>query len=89
MSITNQTSKARRRLLAAGVAMAAGFAVMTGAQAQGNYPTKPITMIVPFSAGGTTDILARIVGLQLGKALVQPVVIENRDRKSTRLNSSH
>ena len=78
MSITNQTSKARRRLLAAGVAMAAGFAVMTGAQAQGNYPTKPITMIVPFSAGGTTDILARIVSLQLGKALGQPVVVDNR-----------
>ncbi|MDF3831677.1 tripartite tricarboxylate transporter substrate binding protein [Cupriavidus basilensis] len=70
---------ARRRLLAAGVALAATFGGMTGAAyAQGNYPTKPITLIVPFSAGGTTDILARIVGLQLGKALGQPVVIDNR-----------
>ncbi|MGO4331896.1 Bug family tripartite tricarboxylate transporter substrate binding protein [Cupriavidus sp. 2TAF22] len=69
----------RRRLLAAGVALAATFAGVTGsAFAQGTYPTKPITLIVPFSAGGTTDILARIVGLQLGKALGQPVVIDNR-----------
>ncbi|MHA7684716.1 Bug family tripartite tricarboxylate transporter substrate binding protein [Cupriavidus sp. PET2-C1] len=72
-------NSARRRLLAAGVALAATFGGMTSAAyAQGNYPTKPITMIVPFSAGGTTDILARIVGLQLGKALGQPVVIDNR-----------
>src|SRR5207253_4203877 len=72
-------NSARRRLLAAGVAMAATFGGMTSAAyAQGNYPTKPITMVVPFSAGGTTDILARIVGLQLGKALGQPVVIDNR-----------
>ncbi|MDF3884555.1 Bug family tripartite tricarboxylate transporter substrate binding protein [Cupriavidus basilensis] len=72
-------NSARRRLLAAGVALAATVGGMTGAAyAQGTYPTKPITMIVPFSAGGTTDILARIVGLQLGKALGQPVVIDNR-----------
>ncbi|WP_029048431.1 tripartite tricarboxylate transporter substrate binding protein [Cupriavidus sp. amp6] len=75
----SQTSTTRRRLLAAGVALAATFAGFAGAaHAQGGYPTKPITLIVPFSAGGTTDILARIVGLQLGKALGQPVVIDNR-----------
>ncbi|CAG9179956.1 tripartite tricarboxylate transporter substrate binding protein [Cupriavidus respiraculi] len=73
------TQPSRRRLLAAGVALAAGFAGVSGsAFAQGTYPTKPITMIVPFSAGGTTDILARIVSLQLGKALGQPVVVDNR-----------
>ncbi|MBY4898412.1 tripartite tricarboxylate transporter substrate binding protein [Cupriavidus sp. AU9028] len=78
MKYTNST-QARRRLLAAGVALAATFAGISGsAMAQGTYPTKPITMIVPFSAGGTTDILARIVSLQLGKALGQPVVVDNR-----------
>ncbi|MCD9119437.1 tripartite tricarboxylate transporter substrate binding protein [Cupriavidus sp. UGS-1] len=79
MKFKSQPSQARRRLLAAGVALATTFAGVSGAAyAQDGYPTKPITMIVPFSAGGTTDILARIVGLQLGKALGQPVVIENR-----------
>ncbi|TPQ30357.1 Bug family tripartite tricarboxylate transporter substrate binding protein, partial [Cupriavidus pinatubonensis] len=79
MRLDSQTSTTRRRLLAAGVALATTIAGFAGAaHAQGGYPTKPITMIVPFSAGGTTDILARIVGLQLGKALGQPVVIDNR-----------
>jgi len=71
----------RRRVLATGVALAAalGTVGLAGtAHAQAKYPTKPITLIVPFSAGGTTDILARIVGLQLGKALGQPVVVDNR-----------
>lgn len=43
------------------------------------FPTKPITIIVPFSAGGTTDILARIMGQYLGTKFGQSVVVENRD----------
>jgi tripartite-type tricarboxylate transporter receptor subunit TctC len=42
------------------------------------YPTKLIRMIVPFPAGGTTDILARSVGQKLGEALGQQVIIDNR-----------
>jgi len=48
------------------------------ASAQG-FPEKPITIVVPFSAGGTTDILARIVGQYLGKKFGQSVVVENRE----------
>lgn len=44
-----------------------------------SFPTKPVTIIVPFSAGGTTDILARIVGQYLGTKFGESVVIENRD----------
>jgi len=42
------------------------------------YPNRPVTMIVPFGAGGGTDIIARSVGEELSKALKQPIVIEPR-----------
>lgn len=51
----------------------------TGVSAQSaTYPNKPITLVVPFTPGGTTDILARIMGEGLGKAVHQSVVIDNR-----------
>lgn len=46
--------------------------------ALGQYPAKPVRIIVPFPAGGTTDILARAIGNELQKSLGQPFVIENR-----------
>lgn len=42
------------------------------------WPVKPISLIVPFPAGGTTDVLARAVGLELSKSLGQPVIVESR-----------
>ncbi|HEY0295461.1 MAG TPA: tripartite tricarboxylate transporter substrate binding protein [Bordetella sp.] len=47
-------------------------------QAQAAYPDKPIKIIVPFTPGGTSDVLTRTVGEQLGKDLGQSVVVENR-----------
>ncbi len=63
----------KKLMLAAAVAM---LAVATSAAAQ-NYPSKPITMIVPFAAGGPTDALARVLGDRMRQALGQTMVIEN------------
>ncbi|MDH1619387.1 Bug family tripartite tricarboxylate transporter substrate binding protein, partial [Comamonas aquatica] len=59
---------------------AAALAVtgMGSALAADAYPDKPLTMVVPFSAGGTTDILARIVGQALGQELGQTIIIDNK-----------
>ena len=54
----------------------AGLALCLSAQAQ-TYPTKPIKMIVPFPAGGTTDIVARIVAQRMSESMGQPVVVDN------------
>lgn len=57
-------------------ALAASLLAVAPAAAQ-SYPAKPITMIVPFAAGGPTDIIARIVGENMGRTLGQQIVIEN------------
>ena len=62
------------RLLVAGSMLACA----TGAGAQATYPNRPITIMIGFSAGGTTDIIARLISDELRKALGQPIVIENR-----------
>ena len=59
------------------IVLLGGFAV-AGSHAQSKYPDRPIKILVGFSAGGGTDVAARIVGLKLGEALGQTFVIENR-----------
>jgi tripartite-type tricarboxylate transporter receptor subunit TctC len=49
----------------------------TTPQGAASYPSKPIRMVVPFTPGGSTDILARAIGLELTKAWGQPVIIDN------------
>ena len=59
-----------------GAALAAVVSLVAPASAQ-TYPTRPVTMIVPFAAGGPTDVLARIVAARMGEVLGQQVVVEN------------
>ena len=62
------------------IALAAATATLAcgSAFAQSNYPSKPIRLIVPFAAGGTTDIIARVMSEPLTKALGQSVVVDNK-----------
>ena len=56
----------------------AALMLTAGMASAADWPTKPITLVVPFVAGGTTDIVARTVGQKLSEALKQPVIIDNR-----------
>jgi len=61
--------------------------VPLNANAQADYPTKPIKIVVPFPAGGTSDVLARILSVKLTESWGQPVVVENRPGSSGNLGA--
>jgi tripartite-type tricarboxylate transporter receptor subunit TctC len=65
-----------RTLIAAGLAGA--LSALPTAQAQTNWPTKAIKLVVPFPPGGATDVVSRIVAASLAERLGQPIVVENR-----------
>ncbi|MCR0982880.1 Bug family tripartite tricarboxylate transporter substrate binding protein [Roseomonas populi] len=74
------TQATRRALL--GAALASPLVLPRIAQGQpggqGGFPDRPIRVVVPFSAGGTTDMLARVFAQRMSEGLGQPVVVENR-----------
>ena len=71
---------------AAGVLACAGL-VSVQAIAQSGYPNRPIRFVVPFPAGGSNDIYARIIGERLSESMGQPVVVDNRPGAATLLGS--
>src|SRR5262249_61921611 len=66
-------SSLKRCLIAVGLVVVGSTAVSAA-----DYPTRPVRWIVPYPAGGSTDILARIIGQYLSERLGHPVLIENR-----------
>jgi tripartite-type tricarboxylate transporter receptor subunit TctC len=73
-----KTSMSRRRLLATAGGTATALMASGAARAQADYPARPVRLIVPFPAGGATDILGRLVGQKLTEALGQQFVVENK-----------
>src|ERR1044071_2530340 len=71
------TSKMTRKLSFV-LAVAALIALADPAEAQDNYPSRAITMIVPFAAGGSTDVIGRLVAEGMRAVLGQSVVVDNR-----------
>ena len=70
-----ETAKRVARIAALAFVCAVSFASLPSAAQP--YPSKPIRMIVPFTPGGSTDILARTIGQKLTEAWGQPVIVEN------------
>lgn len=68
----------KRRTLLRGLAGSAGGAMAIPALAQDRYPDRPIRLVVAFTAGGPTDLMARRVAERIGEPLGQPVVVENK-----------
>lgn len=68
----------RRALLARGLAAAPLLALGRPGLAQAGFPARPVTLVVPFAAGGITDTGARVIAQVMGRVLGQTVVVENR-----------
>jgi tripartite-type tricarboxylate transporter receptor subunit TctC len=67
------------------LALAAVLVLAASTAAAETYPDRPVTMIVPYAAGGSSDILARLIGERMGKTLGQQIVVDDRAGAGSRI----
>ncbi len=67
----------KRHVLMAALVAGASWLCASSASAQSDYPNRPIKLVVPFPAGGTSDVLGRLMAEEMGKVLKQPIIVEN------------
>lgn len=77
-ALSRPTPRLSLQCLGAATLATLTIALPLGAQAADNYPSKPVKLIVPFAAGGSTDIVARVLAEGMRSTLGQPVVVDNR-----------
>ncbi|MGQ4273572.1 Bug family tripartite tricarboxylate transporter substrate binding protein [Terrihabitans sp. B22-R8] len=76
------------RLLAPALACLTALAAYVAPAAAQEFPTRPITLIIPFAAGGSTDLVGRLVAQRMGEELGQSVVVDNRGGAGGNLGSA-
>ena len=87
---TSSFQRARRALIATAAGLAATMPALVAAPAFAQpWPTKPVTLVVPFPAGGTTDVLARALAEKLQQSLGQPVIVESRPGAGATLGADY
>jgi tripartite-type tricarboxylate transporter receptor subunit TctC len=77
MLVSHSVFRRRAALGLGALAVLAGW-MPASAKAQSDYPSRPVTLMVPFTAGGSTDVVARLVAAGMAKSLGQQVVVDNR-----------
>ena len=79
----------RQKAMAAALVIGLASSLSSGNAFAQAWPTKPITLIVPFAAGGTTDVLARALGDKLSQSLGQPVIVESKPGAGSTLGADY
>jgi tripartite-type tricarboxylate transporter receptor subunit TctC len=78
----------RPSLWAIGLLAAASIIGLDHAQAQSDYPTRPVRLVVGYAAGGLTDVMTRMLGERMSRELGQPIIVENKPGAGTALAST-